>query len=1006
MKQTVYAFLFFLIFKNIVLSATLITFNYGNRDFFDLSNGSEAAFASDNLKGYLTNLRGSESFTTSLDDNSINLGRIATFNFSDYKGQIIGANIQAYIRPFMNGNTSEISTYNDTLEIFKVGSYNTSIQSYTSLYSNSYVINLGNTAQNSVNSYFDFAWEEDSPNVAPYLSTGLSASIDLTNFNPSLVINWDDPLQPNSLGPTVGINLLDELNEIGSLDLYLSDDTTWDYIELNLILSPATEDSYVNEAYIPLPIESPRYYKNNGISYLLFNGNAKILDCDESLSGDVIIPRFINDFEVNCILSKAFKDCGLIESISLPSNDFFIEDLAFENCTALNYIYFPAGLPSEYINEEFLDNLYAANYADEILDVLSANDFSLQALKDDLLVAFNEWYNLFDSNPLNNLAPHNGDDDQPVFIDQDNNGLNDDMIDYFVDEFLDLSGTETTLEKYYELAKFSGRVMDFLGRSHGTYGESYSYRWGNSAPNNGRSLKDHLFDVLRGKEGVGGPQNQASKQIFDLDRYIDVSTYRSELNNFSNSSELNADTSDYHEIGAPGTFTNARLGQLSNPLAANNPYLVDVLIDAADFSLETDGEKLIYDSIANWLIQGDSGTNREMIALPGVEIWNPSDLYSIDGFVNVDDPDEVDLQKRAIAKRIYAILVSDINNPNSDQEFWDATLRVSDFFKYELHQSYDYSWMWIDYIQRELLLKIDAVFEDASYLTSSSNVLDFDGDGIRDLGFAKYPINGTYKNNASFYKELGDVIKENYPAANSDGSIRTVAYDNGYLPTEIYDYEIFIDREGEPIRDSETGLPFFKERILADKFLPVALKDLADWRIWYLPESATHQMINPFLFINDTFEIRVNNNYDSVPEYKGIPVTSSSSVSYIYNIVDSDLDGVSDNLDAFPGDPTETVDTDGDGVGDNVDEFPTITTQDVINAIIGNPSLYNLYSIQNMQDLRPGSTMIEVSGNQATVQLQMEESSDLETWENTGTSATMTIPADTDTKFFRIKMAE
>ena len=50
--------------------------------------------------------------------------------------------------------------------------------------------------------------------------------------------------------------------------------------------------------------------------------------------------------------------------------------------------------------------------------------------------------------------------------------------------------------------------------------------------------------------------------------------------------------------------------------------------------------------------------------------------------------------------------------------------------------------------------------------------------------------------------------------------------------------------------------------------------------------------------------------------------------------------------------------------------------------------------------------MIEVSGNQATVQLQMEESSDLQTWEDTGTPATMSIPADTDTKFFRFKMTE
>ena len=64
------------------------------------------------------------------------------------------------------------------------------------------------------------------------------------------------------------------------------------------------------------------------------------------------------------------------------------------------------------------------------------------------------------------------------------------------------------------------------------------------------------------------------------------------------------------------------------------------------------------------------------------------------------------------------------------------------------------------------------------------------------------------------------------------------------------------------------------------------------------------------------------------------------------------------------------------------------------------------YFSSELKDLRPGSAMIEVSGNQATVQLQMEESSDLQTWEDTGTPATMIIPADTDTKFFRFKMAE
>jgi alpha-tubulin suppressor-like RCC1 family protein len=38
--------------------------------------------------------------------------------------------------------------------------------------------------------------------------------------------------------------------------------------------------------------------------------------------------------------------------------------------------------------------------------------------------------------------------------------------------------------------------------------------------------------------------------------------------------------------------------------------------------------------------------------------------------------------------------------------------------------------------------------------------------------------------------------------------------------------------------------------------------------------------------------------------------------------IDSDGDGVKDNLDVFPNDPNETIDSDGDGVGDNSDVYP------------------------------------------------------------------------------------
>ena len=52
-------------------------------------------------------------------------------------------------------------------------------------------------------------------------------------------------------------------------------------------------------------------------------------------------------------------------------------------------------------------------------------------------------------------------------------------------------------------------------------------------------------------------------------------------------------------------------------------------------------------------------------------------------------------------------------------------------------------------------------------------------------------------------------------------------------------------------------------------------------------------------------------------------VTVGTVTPAVQGPVDSDNDGVVDEEDAFPNDPSETTDTDNDGVGDNADAFPT-----------------------------------------------------------------------------------
>ena len=123
--------------------------------------------------------------------------------------------------------------------------------------------------------------------------------------------------------------------------------------------------------------------------------------------------------------------------------------------------------------------------------------------------------------------------------------------------------------------------------------------------------------------------------------------------------------------------------------------------------------------------KGNEGKPREILALESVEIANPNeDNDGIDGFVDVFDVDEVELQKRALAKKIYDILVTQANDPDSDNEFWDNTKKVYDIFKEELHPTQDYSWMWEQYIQPGLLSSLSAIVEDTSYLSENSKLVD------------------------------------------------------------------------------------------------------------------------------------------------------------------------------------------------------------------------------------------------------------------------------------------
>lgn len=182
------------------------------------------------------------------------------------------------------------------------------------------------------------------------------------------------------------------------------------------------------------------------------------------------------------------------------------------------------------------------------------------------------------------------------------------------------------------------------------------------------------------------------------------------------------------------------------------------------------------------------------------------------------------------------------------------------------------------------------------------------------------------------------------------------------------------------------------------------------------PEDFTYQWyVNDFpipaSFGGQSSTIEINSNNQPLTPY-GVNVTNSTgTTTRFFNVyLDLDNDGLNDyfetNTNVFVS-PENTgtsplqPDSSGDGLLDGV----------VVNAGFDPNTDYSSLvsaSRQGMSDLRPGSTMIEVTNNEATIQLKMEESTDLNSWTEINGAATMTVPvpSGSDTKFFRFKMAE
>ena len=94
----------------------------------------------------------------------------------------------------------------------------------------------------------------------------------------------------------------------------------------------------------------------NGNSYFP-NNNARVFDCDESKSGDLIIPSTISyngtTYSVTSIGDRAFYYCSGLTSVAIPNGVTSIGESAFYGCNGLTSIVSNAVVPPALGNEVF-----------------------------------------------------------------------------------------------------------------------------------------------------------------------------------------------------------------------------------------------------------------------------------------------------------------------------------------------------------------------------------------------------------------------------------------------------------------------------------------------------------------------------------------------------------------------------------------------------------------------------------------------------------------------------
>ena len=122
---------------------------------------------------------------------------------------------------------------------------------------------------------------------------------------------------------------------------------------------------------------------------------------------------------------------------------------------------------------------------------------------------------------------------------------------------------------------------------------------------------------------------------------------------------------------------------------------------------------------------------------------------------------------------------------------------------------------------------------------------------------------------------------------------------------------------------------------------------------------------------------------------------------------DADDDGLTNTEEVGLGTNPRNADSDGDKFPDKfeVDNGlpPNSNNTAVVNFIRNNGNDFDLYPSNAVLDVAIGQILIETDGVNATMQLQLEKSDDMESWTDAGDAVIWQIPIDGSKQFFRVR---